>query len=151
MARRTFNGLERNKVQIVGRALSWSEERLKAWRIWPRLYTTLYRSNDHLTAWRKKHQVRISSQEWRSLSCQNDLGWSEFQVKTEEVPVVWISSQDWRSLSRLFDLGCSEVQMRMKKEKSLQSNQLLVYNWLVHSVQCKNQPSQSIKLFKTIM
>ena len=174
---RTFNGLERNKVQIVERAVSWSEERLRpeeygkdctrpcigptiTWRHEERSIRSEFQVKTEEVSVVKKTldglnfesrlkksqlsrrpwMVWISSQDWRSLSCQEDLGWSEFQVKSEEVSVVkktldgqnfksrlkksqlsrrpWmvrISSQDWRSLSCLYDLGCSVVQMRMKE------------------------------------
>ena len=95
--------------------------------MWQRLYTTLYRSNDHLTAWRKKHQVRISSQDWRSLSCQEDLGWSEFRVKTEEVPVVK------KALDGL------NFKSRLKKP------QLLVRPWMLSS---SNEDERRRKLSK---
>ena len=44
---------------------------------------------------------RISSQDRRSPSCQEDLGWSEFQVKNEEVLVIKTTLDGQNFKSRL--------------------------------------------------
>ena len=64
---------------------------------------------------RRPWMVRISSQDWRSLSCQDDLGWSEFQVKTEEVPVVKKTLDGQNFKSRLKKSQLSEFQVKTEE------------------------------------